>query len=114
MTKLGISAFCAASGSMASTDNAPELPAEVLRQHLVPMLVALAPHALRSYRRASRSACGDAALWVSGIRRLPGTHPLPPDLGRRFPKLIRLVSGCRAAACLQPLYCKTRLGPPMP
>eukprot|EP00198_Chlamydomonas_reinhardtii_P002621 XP_001691957.1 predicted protein [Chlamydomonas reinhardtii] len=35
-------------------------------------------------------ACGDAALWVSGIRRLPGTHPLPPDLGRRFPKLIRL------------------------
>ncbi|PNW71970.1 hypothetical protein CHLRE_16g687850v5 [Chlamydomonas reinhardtii] len=75
---------------MASTDNAPELPAEVLRQHLVPMLVALAPHALRSYRRASRSACGDAALWVSGIRRLPGTHPLPPDLGRRFPKLIRL------------------------
>ncbi|KAG2451228.1 hypothetical protein HYH02_003835 [Chlamydomonas schloesseri] len=67
-----------------------ELPAEVLRQHLAPVLLALAPDALRAFRCASRATRDDAAQWVRGLRRLPGTHPVPPDLGARFPRLTRL------------------------
>ncbi|GLC41563.1 hypothetical protein PLESTB_000701700 [Pleodorina starrii] len=66
----------------------PSLPAEVIRHHLIP---ALPLSVLRVFRRASRAARDDVARYaVRSIRRAPATHPLPPDLGARFPALTRL------------------------
>lgn len=64
------------------------LPREILRHHL---LSALPPAALRTFRRAAKSFCDDVAQsTVTSIKRFPGTHPLPPNLGCRFPRVARI------------------------
>ncbi|GFR52493.1 hypothetical protein Agub_g15063, partial [Astrephomene gubernaculifera] len=64
------------------------LPPEILRYHLAPRLYR---SSLRAFRLASRASRVDvAAFAITSIRRPAGTHNLPPDLGFRFPRLVRL------------------------